>query len=52
MVRVHLEHIATTIPLVVETESLDTLNDTLIVEGYLDVDETFGEQYEVLTWET
>jgi tRNA isopentenyl-2-thiomethyl-A-37 hydroxylase MiaE len=51
MVRVTLEHIATTIPVKVETESLETLNDTLIVEGYLEADETYGEQFEVLTWE-
>lgn len=45
MVRVTLEHIATTIPVTIEVESLTTLQEEMRVEGYLDTDENIGDQY-------
>jgi len=45
MVKVFLEHIATSIPVKVETESLETLNDTMRLEGYLESDEIVDDQY-------
>ena len=47
MVRVTLEHIATTTPVHVEVQSLDALENDMRLRGYLDRDESIEDQYEV-----